>query len=388
MKKILFVDDEKQILRSFMRLFIDTNYEIFMAESGLQALEILASNDIDLVISDFKMPHMNGFELLSTVKKLYPKAMRIMLSGYSEEDMVFKSLHMNIAKIYMFKPWQNDRLLNIVTQIFQTESMLKSKNLLEAMNNIDHLPTIPKNHQKILSLLESDFDISKISDEIERDQSIASKVLHIANSAFYGAKTGSLKKAITFIGLQNTTNLVRSTSVMSYLSEDSQSKQTDNIWDHAALSNRLLYHLYEKHIGKNLPDLFSSAGLLQNIGMVFLLKNFKLDYIKLLLRAQKENFCLADAESKRFGINHMQAGAYLLNWWDFPYPIIESAMYHHVPSDERIVNRELLNAVHISSRYASILLGTPLLCKFDPNAFDVLNIDQYEFEEKLKGFKS
>lgn len=231
-------------------------------------------------------------------------------------------------------------------------------------------------------------DISKISQEIERDQSIASNVLHIANSAFYGAKTGSLKKAITFIGLQNTTNLIRSTSVMSYLSEGSQSNQADKIWDHAALSNRLLYHLYENHIGKSLPDLFSSAGLLQNIGMVFLLKNFKFDYIKLLLRNQKENFCLADAEIKLFGINHMQAGAYLLNWWDFPYPVIESAMYHHIPLDEMIVNRELLNAVHISSRYASILLKTPFLCKFDTRAFDVLNIDQYEFEKKLKVFNS
>ena len=387
MNTILFVDDEKQILRSFMRLFIDTDYEIFTAGNAHEALEILESNDIELVISDFKMPRMNGFEFLSKVKQMYPKTMRMMLSGYSEEEMVFKSLHTNVAKMYMFKPWQNETLLKIIDQVFHTESILKSKNLLETMNNIDHLPTIPKSHQKIINLLESDFDISKISAEIERDQSIASKVLHIANSAFYGAKTGSLKKAITFIGLQNTTNLVRSTSVMSYLSGDFQNSQADKIWDHAALSNRLLYHVYEKQLGKSLPDLCSSAGLLQNIGMVFLLKNFKLDYIKLLLKSQKEDFCIEKAEYENFGVNHMQAGAYLLKWWDFPYPIIESAMYHHTPAAEQIVNRELLNAVHISNCYSSKLLNIPFWGKFNKNSFDILNIDKYEFEEGLKNFK-
>lgn len=102
MKKLLFVDDERKILSSLNRLMIDVDYEILTAESGQEALEILEEEpDIDLIISDMRMPYMTGYELLSIVKQRYPKVIRVILSGYTDEKIIYKALQENVAKIYL-----------------------------------------------------------------------------------------------------------------------------------------------------------------------------------------------------------------------------------------------------------------------------------------------
>ena len=86
LKKILFVDDEAQILKSIRRLFMDTEYEVITAESGSEALDILANNKIDLIVSDMRMPNMSGYELLREVKRRFPHIVRIILSGLLKKE--------------------------------------------------------------------------------------------------------------------------------------------------------------------------------------------------------------------------------------------------------------------------------------------------------------
>ena len=92
LKTILFVDDESQILRAITRIFMDTEYEIITVESGKEALDILENQKVDVIVSDMKMPNMTGYELLSQVKKRFPSMVRIILSGFSDERIVFDAL--------------------------------------------------------------------------------------------------------------------------------------------------------------------------------------------------------------------------------------------------------------------------------------------------------
>ena len=124
MKRILFVDDEPLILKSITRVFIETDYDLLTARGGKEALNLLENNEVNLVISDMRMPCMDGYELLSKVKMLYPNIIRIILSGYSDEKIVLNALEKNIAKIYIFKPWDNDRLLEIINELFHTKNAL------------------------------------------------------------------------------------------------------------------------------------------------------------------------------------------------------------------------------------------------------------------------
>jgi response regulator RpfG family c-di-GMP phosphodiesterase len=160
---------------------------------------------------------MNGFELLEKVKKHYPNVIRMALSGYSDRSDVITAIEKNLAKIYLYKPWDNKELRYIISSIFELEDTLQNEGLFELFNNLESLPTVPKLYKKINEMLENNESIENIRLEIEKDQSLASRILKVANSAFYAAKTGSIKQAILYIGLINVKNIVVSNTIFNNL---------------------------------------------------------------------------------------------------------------------------------------------------------------------------
>jgi len=109
--RILCVDDERNVLRAIERLFLDDDYEIITAASGDEGLEILGSRSpIQIVLSDYRMPGMNGVDFLKTVCEHWPDTVRIVLSGYADTAAVVSAI--NEGRIYKFipKPWNDDEL--------------------------------------------------------------------------------------------------------------------------------------------------------------------------------------------------------------------------------------------------------------------------------------
>lgn len=385
MKKILLVDDEVHILKALCRVFMDTDYEILTAESGEEALRILASDSVDLIISDMRMPHMDGYELLVRVKKDYPDIIRIILSGYTDEKIVIKALQNSVAILYVVKPWDNSKLLKTLEQIFETEEVLISANLLSFINKTEHLPSMEESYYKILELIDKEADLSTISEEIEKNQSTASKIMHVANSAYYNVKTGSIKQAITYIGIQSTRNLVWSTSVMEgFIPKESYRKEIELILNHAYITNKLLSFLYQEYLKKKLADTSSTVGLMHSIGLVLLIYNYGDEFIKLLETAMEQGRSVLESEREQYQVTHNEVGSYLLKWWEFPYDIVEATMYHYHPMDTNIVNKELVCALHIAQCYAWKHLNIEIVNNFDVRTFEFLNIDMVRFEKSLE----
>ncbi len=368
-KRILFVDDEKQILRALRRLFVQSDYEVSFANSAKEALEILEKNEVELLITDIRMPEMDGFELLREVKANYPLTLRVALSGYTDNNKVFNALEDNLAKIYLFKPWDNRELLNIIDQLFELESLLKNKNLLNLINNVDKLPTVPNLYTELSNLVEKDANVDQISKKIEEDQSIASRVLRVANSAFYGAKTGSISQAIMYIGLINVKNIVLSNAIFTSFTGNSQIK--DMLWNHVNISNKLMNIIYQRCLNKKVPNMYASAGLLHDVGRVIMLQFFDNEFEEVVNRVKKEKLQIHQLEQNILGVDHQKIGAYLLNWWEIPTPIVESAMYHHDPLNENIINKELVQVVHISNYYSWKIVDKE-------NSFEELNLKVLE----------
>ncbi|CAN1604016.1 protein of unknown function [Pseudomonas mediterranea] len=90
---VLLVDDEESILNSLRRLLRSQPYEILLADSGAKALEILKERPVDLVMTDARMPNMDGATLLAQIRKLYPSTLRILLTGYADVDMMTKAIN-------------------------------------------------------------------------------------------------------------------------------------------------------------------------------------------------------------------------------------------------------------------------------------------------------
>ncbi|HET8882447.1 MAG TPA: response regulator [Solimonas sp.] len=113
--RVLFVDDEPRVLTT-MRILFRSRYEVFFAESGAAALELLKTQPVDVVVSDQRMPGMTGIELLRAARELNPHAMRILLTGYSDLNAIIGSI--NEGEIFRFinKPWSNEDLTTTVAR--------------------------------------------------------------------------------------------------------------------------------------------------------------------------------------------------------------------------------------------------------------------------------
>ncbi|WP_430883738.1 HDOD domain-containing protein [Fusibacter sp. JL216-2] len=371
MKRILFVDDEKQILRALKRLFVSSDYEVHFAESGEKALQLIESNDFDLLVTDIRMPEMDGLELLRQVKSESPLTLRVALSGYTDNKKIYSALEDNLAKLYLFKPWDNKELTSLIDRLFELEDILKDKKLLNLINNLDELPTVPDLYAELCRMVEENADIEAIAKKLEEDQSIASKLLRVANSAFYGAKTGSISQAIMYIGLINVKNIVLSNGIFTSLGIDRDLQRM--LWEHVNLTNRLMNAIYQKCLFKKVPNMFASAGLLRDIGRVIIYQYF-MEEFKEALNIMKENpnKSIVEIENETIGVDHQKIGGYLLNWWEIPVPIIEAALFHHDPLNDAVMNKELVCVVHIANYYSWKMLD-------DQSSSQALKVDVLDY---------
>ncbi len=157
--KILCVDDEANVLKALERLFLDTDYEILTATSGDEGLEILNNTDqIQLVISDYRMPKMNGVDFLREVCKLRPETVRIVLSGYADTVAIVEAI--NEGKIYKFmpKPWNDDELKVAISNALEHFFMQQKNRELtyELATKNQELQVINENLEKLVEERTSD----------------------------------------------------------------------------------------------------------------------------------------------------------------------------------------------------------------------------------------
>lgn len=132
--KILFVDDEEGVLNALKRIFVDTDYTVMTATSGESAIKILEENDVQVIVSDYRMPGMNGIELLKIVRKQWNDIVRIILSGYADIGAVIAAI--NEGHIYKFisKPWNDEDFKITIANAIERYSILKrNKELTETL---------------------------------------------------------------------------------------------------------------------------------------------------------------------------------------------------------------------------------------------------------------
>ena len=137
---ILIVDDEINILKSMRRMFKQAGYEVFTAESGLEGLALLADQSIQVILSDFRMPVMNGGEFLAQVKINRPDVVSLILSGYADFDSVLAVMNQGSAFKFLTKPWDNKVLLQEIANAFvHYETKLRQDTSLEQSKYFDNI---------------------------------------------------------------------------------------------------------------------------------------------------------------------------------------------------------------------------------------------------------
>jgi DNA-binding NtrC family response regulator len=115
-RTILFVDDEEKVLKSLQRGLLDEPYNLLFATSGKEALKILESNEVHVIVTDMRMPEMSGLELLRIVKEKYPKIVRLVLSGYTQVTTLLTAINQGEIFKFITKPWRLEEEFRSVLQ--------------------------------------------------------------------------------------------------------------------------------------------------------------------------------------------------------------------------------------------------------------------------------
>lgn len=132
---LLLVDDEANILKSLTRLFRPCGYKIHMAENGEDALQILRDEPIDLILSDMRMPNMNGAEFLARAAKRWPGTMRILLTGYADIESTIAAVNQGKIYSYCSKPWEDSELKLLVQHALEQKFLRDERDrLFEIVN--------------------------------------------------------------------------------------------------------------------------------------------------------------------------------------------------------------------------------------------------------------
>ena len=142
---ILLVDDEEMVVTSIKSfLTLETDYEVVAFTSPKEALEFVRKNKVDVVISDYLMPDIDGIEFLGQVKEIQPQATRILLTGYADKENAIKAINDVGLYQYIEKPWENDDLRLIIRNGLEKRILLKR---LE-----DQIAEVNKAHDELMNV--------------------------------------------------------------------------------------------------------------------------------------------------------------------------------------------------------------------------------------------
>ena len=350
MKDILFVDDEPELLDSLRARLYKHRHEWNMkfVLSGADAIAVLEQQRVDLIVSDVRMPGMDGGQLLSVVKQRWPTTVRIIISGYSDPAQAVRLT--SLAHQYVAKPCDGRELENIIERCFNLQDLLNQEPLRRVVGSVGKLPAMPKTYGRLQAALsQTSVTAAEVGDIVNADAAIAGKVLQITNSAFFRLRKPMvrIKDAVTYLGFATIRNLVLSAEIFSQWNSPLCLPDVDpeQLQNHAQLAAAACKALAG---GRASPDDAWLAGLLHDIGYWILVQECPEELGRALELSRSRDLPLFECERMTTGATHAEVGAYLLGLWGLPYSIVEAVALHHTPGTITPHGYDLLSALAVS----------------------------------------
>lgn len=354
MKRILFVDDEPRILEGLQRLLRPQRqqWDMVFACGGPAALDQLQSGSFDVIVTDMRMPRIDGAELLRHVAENYPQMVRIILSGHSELEAVLRVVA--VAHQFLTKPCQPEVLKGAVERACALQNLLASPGLRGLVGRLGALPSRPSEYESLLRLLDdpnaSIHDLARI---VQRDVAMYARCLQLVNSAFFGLsqRVTTIEQAISYLGLRMLKSLVFSTSAFSVFKVDQRLESLcyHDLSTHALNTAKIATRLVPD---RGLADDAFMCGMLHDVGVLVFATRIPDAYLEILDRAKHEGRSVFAVERDALGCGHAEVGAYLLGAWGLPYAVVEAVARHHTPGETTSRGIDLVGATHVADALA------------------------------------
>jgi HD-like signal output (HDOD) protein/ActR/RegA family two-component response regulator len=350
MRHVVFVDDDLDLLDGLRDALRPRRREWRMTfvAGGEAALGVLEREPVDIVVSDLRMPGMDGATLLAKVARIQPDAVRIVLSGHADPETIGRVAA--VAHRILVKPSPIDVVARVIERSCVLLDVTGEVQLIRAAAGACVLPSPSTTYIELAEMLaRTETTTEQVAAVLEHDIAMAAKVLQLANSAYFGPReaVSSLRDAVALLGHDTLRALV--VSVEAFAKFDVQASipgfSLETVEHRSLQVGRLAHKLSE---GNPEADDAFAAGLLLDVGLLVLAAQ-EPDYLAAdLLAAEREGRPVHEVELDRHGITHAEVGAHLLALWGLPHTIVEAVAHHHRPLRSPAPCFDAIATVHIA----------------------------------------
>ncbi len=334
MKRILFVDDESKILDGLRRsLYADrSRWEMKFALGGEAALTACDEGAFDVVVSDMRMPGMDGATLLGHIRDRFPNTARIILSGYSEVSLATRAA--SVAHRFLAKPCNATEIQSVIERVCAMQDLLGAPEIRKLVGSVGELPSLSNSYLSLTRLVKDpNASIRQVAEIIEKDIAMSAKVLQLTNSAFFGLsqRVTSLSAAVSYLGMETIKNLALASEAFRVFVPDRRIPRAvhDSIQQHALTTASIAQVL---PVDRKDREITAVAALLHDIGSLFMASAMPAEFCSVLALASERGCKSFEAEKELLGTSHAEIGAYLLGLWGIPDIAVEAIAHHHHPT--------------------------------------------------------
>ncbi len=316
--KILFVDDEVRVLDGLRDLLRKRRqqWDMHFAHGGESAMNFLSRGSYDVVVTDLRMPRIDGFQLLEHLRVHHPQTVRIALSGDPKAETALKAVPS--AHRVLPKPCQLVELETALTGACMVKEFIVDEDVRRTLGGLKDLPPIPQTYARLERVVADErSSINQISDVIASDIAISAKILQLANSAWFGAgrPVTSVPDAILLIGTQTLKTMVLSSAVFGQHSMSlPMQRYAQELHEHSLIVARLASELAPTSTERS--DTFA-AGMLHDVGRM------------IICTSADPKFSFPSGHAVEGEDTHARVGAYLLGLWGVPRTVLDAVARHH-----------------------------------------------------------
>jgi HD-like signal output (HDOD) protein len=355
--RVIFVDDEPRVLEGLKRMLRPKRNEWRMTfvESAQAALDALRTEPCEVVVTDMRMPGMNGAELLEVVQREYPDTIRLILSGQAETESVMKAL--GVSHQFLSKPCDADILQGTISRAFALRDLAGSESVKTLVARINKLPTLPATYQKLVDALrQPNSSIDDVSRIIATDPSMTARLLKLVNSAYFGLQkpVADVGRAATLLGLDRIMALVLGQGIFSDCEPPKlKGFSLEALWQHSLATATAAHRIaVAEQMDRDQVAAAFLAGMLHDIGKLVLAMGLPEQYGRVLELVGEGAHNLQQIEMLELHAAHTDVGAYLVGLWGLPNTIAEAIAYHEDPAQSSDAKFGLPGIVHAADRLA------------------------------------
>lgn len=354
MTTILIVDDEANVLSGLRRLLHSARKEwtIAYACDGEEAIALFDTTRFDIVVSDLRMPKMDGITLLEEVRRRSPETVRIALSGHADRESTLRAAR-HIHQ-FLSKPCAAETLIATLERAVRLGRLLQDNVLKALVSAMESLPSLPALYDDVVCSLESPTaSIAEVGVLIGRDMGMSAKVLQLVNSAFFGLPqhVANPSQAAILLGLDNLKVLVLGIRIFDhYHASKLGGLELDALWNHSVDVARLAKRLALAEAADDATAEYAFlSGLFHDVGKLVMAANLPGKYRSVLKLAGPQPNATPSVERRIIGCTHGEMGGYLMGLWGFSEQIIDALVCHHEPSQREDTTFTPLLAVHVAN---------------------------------------